>query len=106
MSRAEAIYPVLSLVVTGTLFQSIITTLVAMDRARRRTAEACVDNLVSRAFMVLLLGIDGPDVVLGPDVPCDVVRGGHGRKHGMIHVVVPVHAVAADEEQILELIRE
>ncbi len=54
--------------------------------------------------MVLLLGVDRPDVrFVGPAFQ-HVVDRRHGGEHGVVHVVVAVHAVAADQEEVLERI--
>ena len=36
----------------------------------------------------------------------DVVDRGHGCEHGMVHVVVAVHAVAADQPEVVDAVQE
>ena len=50
--------------------------------------------------MVLLLGIDTPDILLVGSSGCYILNGLHRRKHRVIHIVIPMHAVAADKIQI------
>ena len=55
-------------------------------------------------LVVLPFRVHGPDIGLVDSVLQDVVDGRHGREHRVVHVVVTVHAVAADQKQVLELI--
>ena len=52
--------------------------------------------------MVFLFGVDGPKVCLGGDAGDDIVDGDHGAEHAVVGVVVFVHAVAADQEEVGE----
>ena len=54
--------------------------------------------------MVLLLGVDGPEGGLVDVAGGDAVDDGHGGEHGVVLVVVLVHAVAADEEEVGEAV--
>lgn len=51
-------------------------------------------------LVVFLFHVDVPDVRLVGAALLDVVDGGHGRQHRVVLVVIAVHAVAADEEQV------
>src|SRR6185312_9835844 len=53
-------------------------------------------------FVVFLFRIDRPDIGFLGDTGGDIVDGYHGGEHGMVGIVVFVHAVAADQEEIFE----
>ena len=48
-------------------------------------------------FQIFLFGVHGPNIVFVYCSIANVIDGGHGGEHGMVHIVVFVHAVAADQ---------
>ena len=52
------------------------------------------------ALVVIRFGVHIPDVPLVATARDDIVYGGHRRQHGVVLVVVLVHAVAANQIQI------
>ena len=62
-------------------------------------------SLCSLLLVILHLCVDGPDVVFGGNSVDDIFYGGHGGQHGVVLVVIFVHAVAAHEEKILEAVK-
>lgn len=46
--------------------------------------------------MIYFLRIDIPDIILGPDAVYDIFHGFEGSDHGVVNIVIPVLAVAAD----------
>src|SRR5689334_334706 len=55
-------------------------------------------------FVIFLLGIESPQIVAATNVRNDIVNSGHGGEHGMVLIVVFVHAVTTDKEQVVELV--
>ena len=55
-------------------------------------------------FLVIHLSVDSPDVVLGRKTIHDVFDSDHCSQHGVILIVVFVHAVAANHEEIGEAV--
>jgi hypothetical protein len=62
---------------------------------------ACVYLL----FVIVLLGVDLPEISFGLDSGKNVVYGNHGSQHGMVLVVVLVHSISANEEKVFEPVR-
>ena len=59
-------------------------------------------SLGSPLFLVIVhLGVDFPEVGLVRLAGDDVVHRHHGGQHGVVLVIVAVHAVAADQEQVV-----
>lgn len=53
------------------------------------------------AFVIVLFHVDGPDIVFGAVAGFYIVHCRHRRKHGMVHIIVSVHAVPANKVEIL-----
>jgi hypothetical protein len=58
--------------------------------------------MVLTTIMGFLFRIHFPDIALADTARRDIFHGRHGRQHGMVLVVVPVHAVPTDEEKIVD----
>ena len=56
--------------------------------------------------MICTFGIYFPDISLGSFSAIYIFDRFHGRKHGMIHIVIPVHAVSANGPQIRNCINK
>jgi len=51
--------------------------------------------------VIYLLRIDIPDIILGLDTVYDIFHGFEGSDHGVVNIVIPVLAVAADTVQVV-----
>src|SRR5277367_4127617 len=69
---------------------------------RDRPAAGCPLSTLLLLLVVFLLGIERPQIIAAADAGGDVVDSDHGGKHGMVLIVVLVHAVPTDEEEIVE----
>src|SRR6266436_9500078 len=70
---------------------------------RGSACEVLDDGLLR--FVVLHLGIHFPDVGLVRSARDNVIHGDHRGEHGMVLVVVLMHAVAADQKEILKAVQ-
>src|SRR5215217_3496470 len=74
-----------------------------LHRLRLRSLDVGLLVLASLALLVVHgLGVHRPDVVVG--AVHEVVHGAHGREHRVVRVVVPVKAVAADLDVVVEAV--
>jgi len=51
-------------------------------------------NSLLLGFMIFFFGIHIPDIIFCRNTVRDIFGGLHGREHGVVHIVVAVHAVA------------
>ena len=57
-------------------------------------------------FQVIVFRVDRPDVGFVGDAGEQIIHGGHGSEHRMVHIVVLMHTVAANQKKVLELVKE
>jgi len=63
---------------------------------------ACSLFFGSLFFMIFAISVDSPDIVFAADTADDILNRRHSGQHGVVLVVVFVHAIAADEEKVLK----
>src|SRR5205807_8488883 len=55
-------------------------------------------------FVIIPFQIYGPDVFFGLNPLVNIFNSSHSGQHRMVLVVVAMHAVAADEEEVVEFV--
>lgn len=63
-------------------------------------------NRIIFGFLVCLFGVDRPKVGLVRSALQDIVHRHHGGEHGMVLIVIFMHAVSTDGKQVLETVQE